>query len=52
VPLPLTEATRALVQECIDQGMGDGDLTVLLPRLRRAAGLTDAEELAVEHETL
>ncbi len=39
VPLPLTEATRALVQDCIDHGMGDDDLTVLLPRLRQAAGL-------------
>ena len=39
VPLPLTEATRALVQECIELGMGDDDLMVLLPRLRRAAGL-------------
>jgi 3-hydroxyisobutyrate dehydrogenase-like beta-hydroxyacid dehydrogenase len=39
VPLPLTAATLALVQDCIAQGMGDGDLTVLLPRLRREAGL-------------
>jgi 3-hydroxyisobutyrate dehydrogenase len=41
VPLPLTEATLALVRDCIAQGMGDGDLTVLLPRLRREAGLDD-----------
>jgi 3-hydroxyisobutyrate dehydrogenase-like beta-hydroxyacid dehydrogenase len=39
VPLPLTTATLALVQDCIEQGMGDDDLTVLLPRLRREAGL-------------
>ncbi|HWB22641.1 MAG TPA: NAD(P)-dependent oxidoreductase [Gaiellaceae bacterium] len=39
VPLPLTAATLELVQDCIDQGLGDGDLTVLLPRLRREAGL-------------
>jgi 3-hydroxyisobutyrate dehydrogenase-like beta-hydroxyacid dehydrogenase len=39
VPLPLTEATLVLVRDCIAQGMGDGDLTVLLPRLRREAGL-------------
>ena len=39
VPLPLTTKTLALVQECIEQGLGDDDLTVLLPRLRREAGL-------------
>jgi 3-hydroxyisobutyrate dehydrogenase-like beta-hydroxyacid dehydrogenase len=39
VPLPLTEATLDLVRDCIAQGMGDDDLTVLLPRLRREAGL-------------
>jgi len=39
VPLPLTTATLALVQDCIEQGMGDDDLTSLLPRLRREAGL-------------
>jgi 3-hydroxyisobutyrate dehydrogenase-like beta-hydroxyacid dehydrogenase len=41
VPLPLTAATQELVQACIATGLGDGDLTVLLPRLRRAAGLDD-----------
>ena len=41
VPLPLTAATQELVQACIASGFGDGDLTVLLPRLRRAAGLDD-----------
>ena len=54
VPLPLTRATRALVQDCIDQGMGDDDLTVLLPRLRHEAGLDStaaAAELATEPET-
>ncbi len=39
VPLPLTAKTLALVQDCIEQGLGDEDLTVLLPRLRREAGL-------------
>jgi 3-hydroxyisobutyrate dehydrogenase-like beta-hydroxyacid dehydrogenase len=39
VPLPLTAATLELVQDCVDRGLGDGDLTVLLPRLRREAGL-------------
>jgi 3-hydroxyisobutyrate dehydrogenase-like beta-hydroxyacid dehydrogenase len=39
VPLPLTEATLDLVRDCIAQGMGDDDLTVLLPRLRAEAGL-------------
>jgi 3-hydroxyisobutyrate dehydrogenase-like beta-hydroxyacid dehydrogenase len=39
VPLPLTAATLVLVQDCIEQGMGDDDLTSLLPRLRREAGL-------------
>ncbi len=52
VPLPLTEATRALVQECIDQGMGDDDLMALLPRLRRAAGLDGAAPLANGTQTL
>ena len=39
VPLPLTAITQQLVQGCIASGMGDGDMTVLLPRLRREAGL-------------
>ena len=39
VPLPLTAVTRELVQACLAAGLGDGDLTVLLPRLRREAGL-------------
>ncbi len=39
VPLPITEATEALVQDAIARGLGDDDLTVLLPRLRQAAGL-------------
>jgi 3-hydroxyisobutyrate dehydrogenase-like beta-hydroxyacid dehydrogenase len=39
VPLPLTAITQQLVEGCIASGMGDGDMTVLLPRLRREAGL-------------
>ena len=39
VPLPLTAATQQLVEGCIASGMGDDDLTALLPRLRREAGL-------------
>lgn len=38
-PLPLTDATRALAEACIGAGMGDIDLTALLPRLRQEAGL-------------
>jgi 3-hydroxyisobutyrate dehydrogenase-like beta-hydroxyacid dehydrogenase len=38
-PLPLTDATRALAEACIAAGMGDIDLTALLPRLRQEAGL-------------
>jgi 3-hydroxyisobutyrate dehydrogenase-like beta-hydroxyacid dehydrogenase len=39
VPLPLPAATQQLVEGCIAGGMGDDDLTALLPRLRREAGL-------------
>lgn len=39
VPLPLTALTGQLVQSCIANGMGDWDLTALLPRLRRDAGI-------------
>ena len=39
VPLPLTASTQQLVEGCIASGMGDDDLTALLPRLRREAGL-------------
>jgi 3-hydroxyisobutyrate dehydrogenase-like beta-hydroxyacid dehydrogenase len=39
LPLPLTAATQQLVEACIATGMGDADLTALLPRLRRDAGL-------------
>jgi 3-hydroxyisobutyrate dehydrogenase-like beta-hydroxyacid dehydrogenase len=37
VPLPLTEQTAQLVQRCVADGMGDWDVTALLPRLRREA---------------
>jgi 3-hydroxyisobutyrate dehydrogenase-like beta-hydroxyacid dehydrogenase len=39
VPLPLTAATTQLYNGAIAQGMGQLDLTALLPRLRREAGL-------------
>ena len=39
VPLPLTASTQQLVEGCIGSGMGDLDMTALLPRLRREAGL-------------
>jgi 3-hydroxyisobutyrate dehydrogenase-like beta-hydroxyacid dehydrogenase len=39
VPLPLTAITQQLVEGCIASGMGDDDMTALLPRLRREAGL-------------
>ena len=38
VPLALTAATQQLVQGCIAMGMGDMDLSALVPRLRREAG--------------
>ena len=39
VPLALTAATQQLVEGCIAQGMGDLDLSALLPRLEREAGV-------------
>ena len=42
VPLPLTAATQQLVQSCIALGMGDLDLSVLVPRLRHDAGDREA----------
>ena len=39
LPLPLTASTQQLVEGCIASGMGDLDITALLPRLRREAGL-------------
>jgi 3-hydroxyisobutyrate dehydrogenase len=41
VPLPLTAVTGQLVQSCIAVGMADWDLTALLPRLRRDAGIDE-----------
>jgi 3-hydroxyisobutyrate dehydrogenase-like beta-hydroxyacid dehydrogenase len=38
-PLPLTAVTQQLVEACIATGLGDADMTALLPRLRRDAGL-------------
>jgi 3-hydroxyisobutyrate dehydrogenase-like beta-hydroxyacid dehydrogenase len=37
VPLTLTAATQQLVEGCIDAGMGDLDLSALVPRLEREA---------------
>jgi 3-hydroxyisobutyrate dehydrogenase-like beta-hydroxyacid dehydrogenase len=37
--LPVTAAVQQLVQGCIGAGWGDEDLMMLLPRLRREAGL-------------
>lgn len=39
VPLPATAAVRQSVQSCISAGMGELDLSVLVPLLRRDAGL-------------
>ena len=39
LPLPLTASTQQLVEGCIGSGLGDLDMTALLPRLRREAGL-------------
>jgi 3-hydroxyisobutyrate dehydrogenase-like beta-hydroxyacid dehydrogenase len=39
LPLPLVAAVQQLIQGCIATGMGELDFTVLLPRLRREAGL-------------
>ncbi len=42
VPLPATAAVRQSVQSCISAGMGDLDLSALVPLLRRDAGLADS----------
>jgi 3-hydroxyisobutyrate dehydrogenase-like beta-hydroxyacid dehydrogenase len=39
LPVPLTALVERLVQDCIDQGMGDLDIIALLPRLQHEAGL-------------
>jgi 3-hydroxyisobutyrate dehydrogenase-like beta-hydroxyacid dehydrogenase len=38
-PLPVTAAIQQLLEGCLGSGWGDHDLMVLLPRLRREAGL-------------
>jgi 3-hydroxyisobutyrate dehydrogenase-like beta-hydroxyacid dehydrogenase len=43
VPLPVTALVQQLLQGCVASGMGDIDFTALLPRLRREAGLADAQ---------
>ncbi|MFN8164559.1 MAG: NAD(P)-dependent oxidoreductase [Solirubrobacterales bacterium] len=42
VPVPATEAGRQVIQDCLDAGLGELDLSVVLPLLRRQAGLADA----------
>jgi len=42
VPVPLAAQIRQTVQACVSAGMGDLDLSALLPLLRREAGLTDS----------
>jgi 3-hydroxyisobutyrate dehydrogenase-like beta-hydroxyacid dehydrogenase len=41
VPLPVTALVQQLFQSCISTGMAELDLTALLPRLRREAGLSE-----------
>jgi len=38
-PLPVTAAVQQLLEGCLGSGWGELDLTALLPRLRREAGL-------------
>jgi 3-hydroxyisobutyrate dehydrogenase-like beta-hydroxyacid dehydrogenase len=40
VPLPVTALVQQLYRACISSGLGELDLTALVPRLRRDAGLT------------
>jgi 3-hydroxyisobutyrate dehydrogenase-like beta-hydroxyacid dehydrogenase len=42
VPVPLAAQVRQAVQSCIGAGMGDLDLSALVPLARREAGLTDS----------
>src|SRR5207249_4986385 len=42
VPLPVTAAVQQLYEACIASGMGEADLTWLVQRLRRDAGLPPA----------
>ncbi len=42
VPLPATAVIRQVVQSCVSAGMGDLDLSALVPLARRDAGLTDS----------
>jgi 3-hydroxyisobutyrate dehydrogenase-like beta-hydroxyacid dehydrogenase len=44
VPLPVTDTVRELYAECIATGLGDLDLTAVVPRLARAAGRPDELE--------
>jgi 3-hydroxyisobutyrate dehydrogenase-like beta-hydroxyacid dehydrogenase len=39
VTLPTTAQVDSLVQECIAEGMGEADLTALLPHLQAASGV-------------
>lgn len=42
VPVPATEATRAFVDRCLQAGLGELDMSAVVPLLRREAGLADS----------
>jgi 3-hydroxyisobutyrate dehydrogenase-like beta-hydroxyacid dehydrogenase len=42
VPVPVTALVQQLLQGCLGSGMAELDFAVLVPRLAREAGLTDA----------
>ncbi|MGH2842809.1 MAG: NAD(P)-dependent oxidoreductase [Solirubrobacteraceae bacterium] len=51
VPLPLTAATQQLVQGAIARGMGELDLSALIPRLRLEAGERSPEQSPLSNKT-
>jgi 3-hydroxyisobutyrate dehydrogenase-like beta-hydroxyacid dehydrogenase len=48
VTVPVAALTRQLMHECISDGMGDLDFSVVLPRLEKQAGLRDSLPTATE----
>ncbi len=42
VPVPAIEAARGIVERCLEEGLGELDMSVVVPLLRREAGLTDS----------
>lgn len=40
--MPATEATRAFAERCLEEGLGELDMSVVVPLLRRQAGLADS----------